>query len=61
MFTMDNTEGYSTADLEALNADLRTRLAVAEAAGMPDALRADMRKNIAEQVLADFNAAHPRP
>ena len=56
-FTMDNTKGYSDADLRTLNTDFETRLATAESAGIPDDIRSDVLKNISEQVLADFAAA----
>ena len=52
-FRRDNTEGYSPADLAALNAAFEVRLAAEDTEGMDDAALASFEDYIAEQTEAD--------
>lgn len=56
-FTSDNTEGYSTAQITALNKIFNLRIVRLYNDGV-DTTEESLRDHVAEQVLADFDASH---
>jgi hypothetical protein len=55
-FRHDNTEGYSQVELDQLNHLLDAAIEAAEP--IADDIRESHIKNLSDQVLADFDAAH---
>lgn len=55
-FTNQDVQGYTAAEIAALNAEFDRRLV---AAGLTDASDKSELDHVAERVLADFDTAHP--